>query len=111
MYEDYILQSTTPLWMASSDYTPSGGFFQVTLRHRTPSPFQTILAILRHTLDFYNIRLSRSEWIADDGIALPAPPEQSARSAPSGQRTAAERGPGETVDSALETEVDDDLNR
>ena len=70
-----------------------------------------ILAILRHTLDFYNIRLSRSEWIADDGIALPAPPEQSARSAPSGQRTAAERGPGETVDSALETEVDDDLNR
>ena len=43
-----------------------------------------ILAILRHTLDFYDIRLSRAAWIADDGIALPAPPERRARPAPAG---------------------------
>jgi predicted PurR-regulated permease PerM len=33
-----------------------------------------LLAMLRHTLDFYDLRLSRAAWIADDGIALPAPP-------------------------------------
>jgi predicted PurR-regulated permease PerM len=33
-----------------------------------------LLAMLRHTLDFYQVRLSRAAWIADDGIALPAPP-------------------------------------
>lgn len=43
-----------------------------------------ILAVLRHTLDFYDFRLSRAAWIADDGIALPAPPERRARPAPAG---------------------------
>jgi predicted PurR-regulated permease PerM len=40
-----------------------------------------LLAILRHTLDFYDVRLSRAAWIADDGIALPAPPERRPRPA------------------------------
>jgi predicted PurR-regulated permease PerM len=41
-----------------------------------------ILAILRHTLDFYDLRLSRAAWIVDDGIALPALPERRPRRPP-----------------------------
>lgn len=41
-----------------------------------------LLAMLKHTLDFYDLRFSRAAWIADDGIALPAPPEIEARRRP-----------------------------
>jgi hypothetical protein len=33
-----------------------------------------VLAMLKHTLDFYQLRLSRASWVGEDGLALTAQP-------------------------------------